>query len=95
MEIKSQRETERHREGERERERGKQWRGMTQERERERERERKEKTLASCYSRVSKMTLHSSKDVKYFKSSMLDVDDILRALALKNANAISKAFLAF
>ena len=41
------------------------------------------------------MTLHSSKDVKYFKSSMLDVDDILRALALKNANAISKAFLVF
>ena len=29
------------------------------------------------------MTLHSSKDVKNFKSSMLDVDDILREWELK------------
>ena len=51
-------------------------RGTTRERERERERGKK-KTLAICYSRVSKMTLHCSKDVKIFKNSMLDVDDIL------------------
>ena len=46
--------------------------------ERERERERERKTLSPCYSRVSKITLYCSKDVKNFKNSMLDVDDILR-----------------
>ena len=55
-------------------------RGTTQEREREREREKKnkKKNLAICFSKMSKITLHCSKDVKNFKNSMLDVDDILR-----------------
>ena len=55
--------------------------GAQHKRERERERKKKKKTLSPCYSRVSKITLYSvycSKDVKNFKNSMLDVDDILR-----------------
>ena len=51
------------------------------ERERERKEKKKKKPLSPCYSRVSKITLYSvycSKDVKNFKNSMLDVDDILR-----------------
>ena len=48
-------------------------------RESEREKKKKKiKTLATCYNRVSKMTLHCSKDVKNFKNSMLDVDDIFK-----------------
>ena len=54
--------------------------GAQHKRERERERKKKEKKkpLSPCYNRVSKMTLHCSKDVKNFKNSMLDVNDILR-----------------
>ena len=53
--------------------------GAQHKREREREKKRKKKKPPSpCYSRVSKITLYCSKDVKNFKNSMLDVDDILR-----------------
>ena len=54
---------------------GERHRRTAQERERER---KKKKPLSPCYSRVSKITLYCSKDVKNFKNSMLDVDDILR-----------------
>ena len=53
--------------------------GAQHKREREREKKRKKKKpLSPCDSRVSKITLYCSKDVKNFKNSMLDVDDILR-----------------
>ena len=59
---------------------GERHRRTAQERERER---KKKKPLSPCYSRVSKITLYCSKDVKNFKNSMLDVDDILRGWELK------------
>ena len=38
------------------------------------------------------MTLHCSKDVKIFKNSMLDVDDILRGWELKLGFSIYHIF---
>ena len=58
-------------------------RGTGAQHKREREKKKKKKTLSPCYSRVSKITLYCSKDVKNFKNSMLDMDDILRGWELK------------
>ena len=61
-------------------------------RERKKKKNNNKKTLASCYSRVSKMTLHCSKDVKKFMDSMLDVDETLRGWELKLGFSIFHIF---
>ena len=83
----------------------KRWGGIKKEREREREREesngerhttrereKERKNLATCYNRVSKMTLHCSQDVKNFKNRMLNVDDILKERELKFGFSIFHIF---